>query len=468
MSELQTTDRSQLVVHLPKLRALAQHLTQGPDADDFVQDTFVAALDNSAAPRRPGPWLRQVLRNSVRASARNNGRRDELKVLIPETSEASRPDDISEHAEIATKVREVLNELEEPYRTVLRQRFFGEHSTQEIANLADCPHGTIRWRLHEGLRRMKQALDQRFGERARWYGAVVVLGGGEAGAVAPAPETPTMTTTSITTASSLFASGIAPAVAVVGFAAIACATMGQSEPEPSPTAAGPANATAVTSRAQDPAVHSGGTLSAPTRSARRAVAVSASGATSAASPALDAELSAAEARKCGDDALAAFNADADDPDGLEHLVDAAYCFELAGMAAKALRLNMELVARYPDSDYVQESQTAISRTFTAMIDLDAGAATTLGRECLAPVAELGTAAGGPELIAAADCVADGVLVATALHYRELAASHPETIDVKDNDEQITMLSRVLEGLQTKAAAHEEAVAATAEDSVTHE
>ena len=171
-------------------------------------------------------------------------------------------------------------------------------------------------------------------------------------------------------------------------------------------------------------------------------------------------LKAFDPERCANEALAAFNADTDDEHGVEHLVDAARCLEMAGMAAKALRLHQEIVKRYPQSVYIDESQATIGRMFTNMLDLEAGANTALGRECLAPLAELGTNPGpsGTELIAAADCVADGVLVATALHYRELAASQPDSIDVEANDEQIVMLSRVLDGLKTRADAHAKAVA----------
>lgn len=479
MSELHTTDRSQLVVHMPKLRALAQHLVQGPDAEDFVQDTFATALANPAGPRRPGPWLRQVLRNVVRGHARQHTRREALEPLIPVASEARRPDEVSERAEIAARVHEVLDELAEPYRTVLRHRFFGEQSTLEIARRVGRPHGTVRWQLHEGLRRMRQVLDQRFGERTRWYGAVMVLSGGQTGLVAPATQTQTMTTTTSTTTTSastttsaLFAKAVLPTTAVLGLAGLVYAAVGNAPPEP-PTVAAvvPApeqervsdaalplepvrpSAIVATPIAATPAVlpAANGQLQ-PHPDRPRQVADVAAG---------EPELSVSDALRCAEDAIEAHNADDDETNGPEHLVDAARCFEMAGSAAKALAVNRKIVSYYPQSIYVDEAQLAVGRMFTAMVNMDAGNETPLGRECLAALAQAGDHPSGPDLVDAAECATEGMLVATALHFHEQAARQPDTIDAAENDEQIALLSKTLAGLETRAEAHAKAMAEAA-------
>ena len=120
MTELQPTDRSHLIDHHSKLRALAHHLVRSEDAEDYVQATYVTALSNEASPRSPGPWLRQVLRNKVRADARRGRRWNELEQLVPRGDGAERPDDHSAEAEIAVPglVRD-CPELARAPRTIL-------------------------------------------------------------------------------------------------------------------------------------------------------------------------------------------------------------------------------------------------------------------------------------------------------------------------------------------------------------
>src|SRR4051794_27244491 len=64
------------------LRALARRLTGGVDADDAVQETWLAASRKLPAPGASlRPWLATVLRNVLRMRARANGRRSERESI---------------------------------------------------------------------------------------------------------------------------------------------------------------------------------------------------------------------------------------------------------------------------------------------------------------------------------------------------------------------------------------------------
>lgn len=461
MSELQTTDRSHLIDQHAKLRALAYHLVRPQDAEDYVQDTFVTALSNAeskaASPRSPGPWLRQVLRNKVRADARRGRRWNELESLVPAGGDADRPDDHSAEAELAGALRDVLNDLDEPYRSALTERFYGERTAAEIAERAGIAPGTIRWRVHEGLRRMRQELDRRFGKRSHWYGAAVVLGGNETGAV-----------TSATGAASMSKPSIIHFLLPVGAAAIgiACAAFsppgdGASEPRDASEAK---LAVAAAPSEESPqrigadAVEDGEAAVEPARGSAVGSLTGSSpnlGATAAAATLDDPEMTRAEYEACAMDGIVAYNenyeAGAPDPDAVEYLVDAGSCFERAGIAGKAVHVHKTILSKHPDSRYVDESKLAMARLYHALTDVEAGLATPIGQECAAPILEEGGRVSGSEYIAAADCMfSGGALVAAALQYRELAVDAGGDFDVAANDKKMEYLRGALEDMIPKA------------------
>lgn len=170
------------------LRSLARCLARGDDADDLTQDVFVTALAQPTRPRSLRPWLRQVLRNEVRANARRDHRRRKREQTSWVPDPPSSPDDTAARAELVDAVQEALRRLDEPYRGVLHARFYADRTAVDIARSEGCNAGTVRWRLQEGLRRMRRTLDERFDGREQWLGGVVALAG------IPMPSTPANTT----------------------------------------------------------------------------------------------------------------------------------------------------------------------------------------------------------------------------------------------------------------------------------
>ncbi len=168
---------SELAGEARELRSMARCLVRSDDADDLTQDAFVTALSQPTRPRSLRPWLRQVLRNQVRATARTDHRRRarEQSSWIPEPT--SNPDESAATAQLVTAVNEVLLELDAPYREVLRERFFSDRSAVDIARSEGCPAGTVRWRVQEGLRRVRRKLDERFDGRRQWLGGMAMIAG---------------------------------------------------------------------------------------------------------------------------------------------------------------------------------------------------------------------------------------------------------------------------------------------------
>src|SRR5690606_25574062 len=92
---------------------------------------------------------------------------------------------LAERVELSRRVASLALELDEPFRsTVLRRHFEGESSAAS-ARREGVPEGTVRWRLKEGLDRLRSRLDREFGgDRRAWCAALLPLV--RRGAVAPA------------------------------------------------------------------------------------------------------------------------------------------------------------------------------------------------------------------------------------------------------------------------------------------
>ena len=164
------------------LRALAISLLGSrPDADDAVQEVWTAALRSPPdSTRPPRPWLAQVLRNVVRARARHTGRRraHESEAASQATAETPAADGVLERMQLHRRVAELVMELPEPYRTTLLLRFYEGRAAVDLAREANEPEGTVRWRINEGLRRLRERLDQDHGgDRQRWAGVLAPLAG---------------------------------------------------------------------------------------------------------------------------------------------------------------------------------------------------------------------------------------------------------------------------------------------------
>jgi RNA polymerase sigma factor (sigma-70 family) len=162
-----------LLEHAAWLRGLAASLVRGDaDADDLVQETWLAALRRPPLDDRPvRGWLTEVVRNAGRMRGRAAGRRAVREAAAGAGAETSAPsaDELLGRLEAQRMLARLVAELDEPFRGAVLLRYFEGLSSAEIARHQGVPAGTVRWRLKTGLDRLRAALDrENDGERGRW------------------------------------------------------------------------------------------------------------------------------------------------------------------------------------------------------------------------------------------------------------------------------------------------------------
>ena len=169
----------QLLEQMHWLRNLAQQLVRDPQlAEDAVQDTVVAAL--RLKQRRPTSlraWLGTALRNAVRQRYRADSRRQRREARIAESHEEAAPSALEVVSELSTyrRLLELVDALEEPYRTAITRHFVRGESPDEIARELRIPSKTVYSRIHRGLSRLRGQMDESVsGGRRTWRAAFLL------------------------------------------------------------------------------------------------------------------------------------------------------------------------------------------------------------------------------------------------------------------------------------------------------
>lgn len=163
-------------------RAARAALGDAAEADDVAQETFVKAWHE--LPRFRGEssvrtWLltiawrraidrRRSLRRLVSQLAwghphRDNGRPDPTgspPAEPPEAATAPSPEQALLAAELAATTRRLVGTLPAALRDVLLLSASGEHTMEEIAAMTRTPTGTVKWRVAEARRRLREKLER--------------------------------------------------------------------------------------------------------------------------------------------------------------------------------------------------------------------------------------------------------------------------------------------------------------------
>ena len=141
------------VVHLTGDRA---------GADDVVQETLLRAWRSpkimAQDPSTARSWMFTVARHLVIDEARSARRRHE--VVVAETPDRIGTDDTDALLD-AIIIEEALASLTVEHRAVIITAYYGGRSVAQAATELGIPEGTVKSRLHYGMRALRLALQER-------------------------------------------------------------------------------------------------------------------------------------------------------------------------------------------------------------------------------------------------------------------------------------------------------------------
>jgi RNA polymerase sigma-70 factor (ECF subfamily) len=141
------------VVHLTGDRA---------GADDVVQETLLRAWRTprilAQDPATTRSWMFTVARHLVVDDVRSARRRREVVVDdVPERAQADATETLFE----AILIEEALATLSAEHRAVVIRAYYGGLTVAEMAGELEIPEGTVKSRLHYGLRALRLAFQEK-------------------------------------------------------------------------------------------------------------------------------------------------------------------------------------------------------------------------------------------------------------------------------------------------------------------
>jgi RNA polymerase sigma-70 factor (ECF subfamily) len=149
--------------HMQRAFGVAMRLLgQQQDAEDLVQDAFLAALekiDTFDSQRDFAPWFYRILVNRCLNARKSRARRNTVDVPAEAVSGLASPLVDTERSELRTHLRKALGLLPERQRMIVTMFDVEGFSSPEIAEIMGISDGTVRWHLHQARRVLREALD---------------------------------------------------------------------------------------------------------------------------------------------------------------------------------------------------------------------------------------------------------------------------------------------------------------------
>ncbi len=166
-----------LLAHSAWARDLARRLVGEGEADEVLQETWLAALRRPPrAGGDPRPWLGRVLGSAARQRARRRRRVEAREAAAARDEALPSAAELAARAESQGLLIEAVLALDEPLRETLLLRYFEGLTGAEIARRSGVPAGTVRWRLHSALAELRAHLERRKGGgRGGWCAALAPL-----------------------------------------------------------------------------------------------------------------------------------------------------------------------------------------------------------------------------------------------------------------------------------------------------
>jgi RNA polymerase sigma-70 factor (ECF subfamily) len=142
------------------------------EAYEITQETFIAvlrSLRNYQDKKSFRAWLYVIAINTARSHLRKQRLAERLRstltsLLLVDTQKSISPEETIIRNEKEAVLWKALGELDERHRMAVVLRYFHELSISEIAEILSLKEGTVHSRLHTARERLKDALDELYGE----------------------------------------------------------------------------------------------------------------------------------------------------------------------------------------------------------------------------------------------------------------------------------------------------------------
>lgn len=147
-------------------------------AEDIVQDSFLLAYGASQQFRSGAPfapWFYRIVLNVARQHQRAARRRHEVSLNQAFASDmatnaasvalemtTAEPSERAERAEERDALLHALGMVPLKQREALVLRYYAGYRDKELAAILNCPPGTVRWRLHAGLKALERAIQENY------------------------------------------------------------------------------------------------------------------------------------------------------------------------------------------------------------------------------------------------------------------------------------------------------------------
>lgn len=136
-------------------------LGQREDAEDVTQETLVRAVRHLAhwdSSRALQPWVLAIAVNRCRTLA---AKRKKTAVSLEDAEAVPAPPRRMSAVDLGEELRIALSELRDDYRTCFILFYEQEQSCQQIAELLNCPEGTVKTWLHRARKELAATLRRR-------------------------------------------------------------------------------------------------------------------------------------------------------------------------------------------------------------------------------------------------------------------------------------------------------------------
>ena len=169
--------------HQRKVYTFARYyLGDAQEAEDITQETLLKLWQrqDQVDPEGTRAWLLQVTRNACLDRLRRRQTAAKIFAADPEGEATERvsavepgPEARAEAADFRLHLRRALEQLADPMRSIVILREVQGLKYQEICDVLDIPLNTVRVYLHRGRRRLREQLQQVYGDAATGDGLKV-------------------------------------------------------------------------------------------------------------------------------------------------------------------------------------------------------------------------------------------------------------------------------------------------------